>query len=157
MRVFCDTSLIVAASLDQHEHHSQAFQVLKNVISERDVGVVAAHSLAEAYSVLTRTPLKPKLSSVQAGKLIQENIVVHFEIVSLSAEEYALEIQSCAARGIVGGQIYDALLLACAAKAKPGLDRIYTFNVRHFKNVAPTEFQERIQAPPLLRGHLSIG
>jgi predicted nucleic acid-binding protein len=40
--------------------------------------------------------------------------------------------------------IYDALLLACARKA--AAERIYTWNERHFKLVAP-DLAERIVAP----------
>jgi predicted nucleic acid-binding protein len=40
--------------------------------------------------------------------------------------------------------IYDALLLACARKANA--DRIYTWNLRHFRALAP-DLAERIVAP----------
>jgi hypothetical protein len=43
-----------------------------------------------------------------------------------------------------GGRIYDALHPRCAHKA--GADWIYTFNVRHFQQMAP-ELEGKICAP----------
>jgi predicted nucleic acid-binding protein len=43
-----------------------------------------------------------------------------------------------------GGIIYDALLAACAHKVNA--ERIYTWNVRHFKLVAP-DLEARIMTP----------
>ena len=44
----------------------------------------------------------------------------------------------------IGARVYDALHLQCAKKA--GCDRIYTFNVRHFRQLAP-DWAEQIAAP----------
>jgi predicted nucleic acid-binding protein len=38
-------------------------------------------------------------------------------------------------RGMSGAVIYDALILACARKVRA--ERIYTWNLRHFRAVAP--------------------
>jgi hypothetical protein len=47
--------------------------------------------------------------------------------------------------GWVGAKIYDPLLLRCAAKC--AAERIYTFNLRDFKQLAPAGLQEIICAP----------
>jgi predicted nucleic acid-binding protein len=47
-------------------------------------------------------------------------------------------------RGISGAGIHDSLTLACARKARA--ERIYTWNLRHFRAVAP-DLAERIVAP----------
>jgi predicted nucleic acid-binding protein len=65
-------------------------------------------------------------------------------VISLDANEYFLAIESLSRRGFGGAVIYDALLLACARKAKA--DRIYTWNLRHFRALAP-DLAERIVAP----------
>ncbi|HKD05411.1 MAG TPA: hypothetical protein VKB79_05855 [Bryobacteraceae bacterium] len=44
-------------------------------------------------------------------------------------DEYANALQGCAALGIVGGSIYDAMFAHCAIKARA--EAIYTWNVRH--------------------------
>lgn len=56
-------------------------------------------------------------------------------IVGLTAEEYARTLQTFADLGVTGGAIYDALLAACALKAKA--ETLFTWNVRHFAQLGP--------------------
>jgi predicted nucleic acid-binding protein len=46
--------------------------------------------------------------------------------------------------GFASGRIYDALLLRCAAKVKA--QTIYTWNLKHFRAVAP-ELAGRMRTP----------
>jgi predicted nucleic acid-binding protein len=64
--------------------------------------------------------------------------------VSLTAEEYVAAVDGLAGLGHSGGMIYDALIVACARKAKAS--RIYTLNPRHFRLVAP-DLAARIVEP----------
>lgn len=73
-----------------------------------------------------------------------ENILPFFEIVTLSAKEYQETIRDCSQQGWAGGRIYDALHICAAQKA--ACDRLYTFNVRHFQQLAP-QLANRISAP----------
>jgi predicted nucleic acid-binding protein len=57
---------------------------------------------------------------------------------------YLATIRECADKGWTGGRVYDALHLHCAKKTF--CDRIYTFNVRHFQQLAP-DLADRITAP----------
>jgi len=50
-----------------------------------------------------------------------------------------------ASGGWIGAKIYDALLLRCAAGC--AVERIYTFNLGDFKQMAPAGLQEKICAP----------
>jgi predicted nucleic acid-binding protein len=68
----------------------------------------------------------------------------HLTIVSLTSDEYFRAIQQAAANGIVGGTIYDALLAACAMKAKA--ETIYTDNERHFRMFGP-DVASRVKKP----------
>ena len=61
MTVLFDTSVLVAAVLRQHPAHPEAAAWLQAVKSEERSGVVAAHSIVELYSVLTRLPLHPRI------------------------------------------------------------------------------------------------
>jgi predicted nucleic acid-binding protein len=61
MRVYCDTSVLVAASISDHPHNSQAIALLKEVRAAKLEGVISAHGTAEFYAVLTRTPLSPPI------------------------------------------------------------------------------------------------
>jgi predicted nucleic acid-binding protein len=64
--------------------------------------------------------------------------------VSLESSEYFKAIQGAAVNGIVGGTIYDALLAACAIKAKA--ETIYTDNERHFRMLGP-DIARRVRRP----------
>jgi predicted nucleic acid-binding protein len=58
------------------------------------------------------------------------NIRDRLSIIALNGDEYADALQASAARGIIGGAIYDAMLAHCALKAKA--EAIYTWNTRHY-------------------------
>jgi predicted nucleic acid-binding protein len=53
-------------------------------------------------------------------------------------------VHRTAALKLSGGIIYDALLMSCARKADA--ERIYTWNERHFRLVAP-DLADRIVTP----------
>jgi predicted nucleic acid-binding protein len=54
------------------------------------------------------------------------------------------QTESAHASGFVSGRVYDALLLACAAKVKART--IYTWNAKHLQAIAP-ELAGRIRTP----------
>jgi predicted nucleic acid-binding protein len=145
MKVFLDTSVLIAAVLDDHESHARAFAVLERIQNGQDEGIVSGHSLAEMYAVLTRLPLPFRHAPEQALLSITENVVTHFHIASLSGHDYAALVKEAALTGIQGGAIYDAVLLKTASKA--GVDRIYTLNVKHFQAVAAKDLTAIISAP----------
>jgi predicted nucleic acid-binding protein len=145
MKVFCDTSVLVASSLQFHPHYAAAAQVVEHVVTGRWEGVLGTHSLAEAYSVLTRYPTLPLIQPEEASRLVLDNIAKHFSVIVLNEADYIEVIRRAAENGFGGGLIYDALLLACGVKARA--DRIYTFNVAHFRRLAPEGLQKKILAP----------
>ena len=63
----------------------------------------------------------------------------------LSPVEYLDAAERIANLGFLGGIICDTLLLACARKVNA--ERIYTWNIRHFRLVAP-DLSDRIAQPP---------
>lgn len=144
MRVFCDTSVLVAASVRAHPHFNRARPILEAVASGRDEGVVACHSLAEAYSALTSLPLSPRLQPLEAERLIDVNVRAHFRLQPVPAAAYGAAIRGCVALSLGGGAVYDALLVECARRAR--CDRIYTFNLTDFRRIAP-DLAKRIVAP----------
>lgn len=144
MTVFCDTSVLVAACLRSHPHYERARPLLEAIAGGRDAGVIAAHSLAEAYSALTSVPLVPRILPSQARDLVATNIDRHFKTIAITPEMYGRAIEVCAARALGGGKVYDALLLECARQSQA--DRIYTFNLKDFRKLAP-DLSERIVAP----------
>ncbi|MDB6112950.1 MAG: hypothetical protein JWR69_4700 [Pedosphaera sp.] len=145
MKVLLDTSVLVAAVVSKHDAHSRAFAVLERILNGKDEGVVAAHSLAEMYAVLTKLPPPFRHTPEQALLSIEENVLKHFKISALAANDYASLIREAALTGIQGGTIYDAVLLRSAAKAAP--DKFYTLNLKHFQAVAPKTLASTLLAP----------
>ncbi|MGB0009398.1 MAG: hypothetical protein WBP97_20040, partial [Candidatus Sulfotelmatobacter sp.] len=77
----------------------------------------------------------PMVYPAEAWRLLAENILPHFHIAELSAAEYKSVLQQAAEKGWRGGLVYDALHLAAASSSH--CKRIYTFNLRHFLQLAP--------------------
>jgi predicted nucleic acid-binding protein len=82
---------------------------------------------------------------LEAAQMVTENILPHFEVVSLRKEDYLEAMNTMARGGWIGAKIYDALLLHCAARC--AVERIYTFNLEDFRQLAPPRLQQRICAP----------
>ena len=70
MRVLADTSVLVPALVEAHEHHARASPTLDRAASGEVDLVVAAHALAETYATLTA--LRPRLTPTAVLDLIQE-------------------------------------------------------------------------------------
>jgi predicted nucleic acid-binding protein len=121
--------------VEAHPAHERGLAWLKRVTSGGNEGLVAAHSLAEIYAVLTTLPVHPPISPAGAQQLIAHNIVDQFEIVSLSSPDYLQVIEHLAGLGIVGGATYDALILRAAETAN--VDIVATFNEKDFRRVNP--------------------
>lgn len=144
MKVYLDTNIIVARMVRGHIHQLSADSLLQQIESRHWTPVIAAHGLAEMYSVLTRTPFQPRIMPAEAWHRIEENVLSRFEIESLNGDEYGRIIKECAMQGLSGGRIFDAIHIATARKAQCG--RIYTFDVTHFRRLAP-DLLDRILAP----------
>lgn len=141
MTSFFDTSVLVAAVLEEHEHHDRSFFAFS--AADRSSAFCAAHNIAELYATLTRYPGKQRLSEQQA--LLAVGVVEkHLTIVALEASEYLASIRRFAALGITGGTIYDALIAACVLKAKA--DVLYTWNIGHFLLLGD-EVAQKVRTP----------
>lgn len=144
MKILLDTSVLVAAMVEAHPAHERGKTWFNRVTSGADKGLVAAHSLAELYSILTTLPVQPPISASDALQLIQQNVVEKLEIVPLSSEDYFQVIEQLAEIGIVGGATYDALILRAAANAK--VDLVVTLNEKDFRRVYPS-LADKVVAP----------
>lgn len=130
--------------VEAHPAHEQALAWLRRVAEGTDKGLVAAHTLAELYAVLTTLPVHPPISPSDAKQLIQHNVAERLEIVFLSDQDYLQLLEHLAARGIIGGAIYDALILHAAVSAKA--DLVVTLNAKDFQRVYPN-LADKIVAP----------
>jgi len=142
---YFDTSVLVPAAVTRHPHHVPALGILDELVSRKHRGFMGVHGLTEVYSVLTRTPFRPPLHPSEAWQIIEQTILPHMELVALTAKEYREAVRQCAASGWSGGRVHDAIHLRCAQKA--GCDRIYTFNLKDFRALAPAELVDKIAAP----------
>ena len=129
MKVLFDTSVLVPAFIATHSQRTICVPWLEKVQSGEIQGCIATHTLAELYAVLTRLPLKPKISAQLAQRLIQENTST-FEVIVLENSDYQCTIARMVKLNITGGGIYDGLIAQAALNAK--VDRLLTLNVKHF-------------------------
>lgn len=136
MKIFFDTSVLVAALTELHPMNRIALPWLEKAAKGKIDAYMCSHSLAEVYSALTRLPISPRISPAEAG-LIVNNIPEKklARIIELKTADYWSAIQRVAELGLSGGVIYDALLVAAARRMKA--DRILTFNRKHFQRLAP--------------------
>jgi len=128
---FFDTSVLVAAMLEDEPRHESCALALDNAKN----GYASLHSIAECYATLTGGRLGMQLSPTDAARLVRCNVHDRLSLVSLGAGESLTLLDAAGPAGARGGAIYDLLLLACARKAKA--ERIYTLNHRHFLALAP--------------------
>jgi len=142
---FFDTSVLVAALLQEHPHHAAAAELLNEVFTKGEPAFVSAHGLAEVYSVLTRAPAPLLTSPGDAWRMIETSLLPHVEIASLTGREYRAILEECGRRSWAGGSVYDLIHIRAAQKA--GCTRLYTFNVKHFRSLAPPAFQSAVTAP----------
>jgi len=106
--------------------------------------LVASHSLAETYAVLSSLPVSPKISPILAWKLVHDNVEALAEIIELSAADYSDVIRHMGEHGLSGGIIYDQLIVRAAEKADA--DRLLTMNTKDFIRLWP-EFRAHIISP----------
>jgi predicted nucleic acid-binding protein len=144
VKVFFDTSVLVAASEQNHPHHPPAFHALSRVVGKTDEGFISLHSVAETYAALTRLPVRPRIQPGEAARILSDTIVPNFRTVSISRKDYLNALKTVVERGLSGAKIYDALIVGCAARS--GAERVYTFNLSDFRDLAPN-LADRICAP----------
>ena len=135
MRIFFDTSVLVAALIEDHPKHLNTFPWLAKAKAQDYDFFVSSHTLAELYAVLSTLPVKPRISPGVAWRLIHENIEKAANIISLSPKDYRTLIKRAAVLDLSGGIIYDALIIKAAEKAQA--DKILTLNISHFQKIWP--------------------
>jgi predicted nucleic acid-binding protein len=141
MKAFFDTSVLVPVFYGDHLHHRASLD--RFIRFDKSTGCCGAHSLAEVFSTLTRMPGKHRTSGEQAMLFIG-SIRERLSLVALQGDEYAEVLEASAARGIVGGGIYDAILAHCALKAHA--KTIYSWNIRHYV-LCGAEVTQRLRTP----------
>ena len=128
-RYLCDTSVLVASVCDWHQHYSLSRNEILGRTQAGQELVLAAHSLAETYAVLTRLPGHYRLPPEAAIALIQRNWL-ETPTIHLDGREVWDALGEAYRQGATGGRTYDLLIAHCAIKA--GASALVTWNLRHF-------------------------
>jgi predicted nucleic acid-binding protein len=129
--LFLDSSVLVA-SLDPDEQHHPACDALV----ARGGHHIYGHALAETFSIMTSGRQGRRLAPDLVARLIQDSLLPYVKVQTLSPKELLTALQSCQARGVRGGAVYDWLHLVAARKA--GADTLVTLNLRDFQALART-------------------
>lgn len=137
MNVFFDTSVLIPAVVDQLSNHPASFAVFHQYTNKPHHGYCSTHTLAECYSVLTSLPLPKRISPTEVQILIEESILNRLKVIELFRADYLDSLQIVSKKGLAGGIVYDALHLVAALKEH--CSRVYTYNVDHFRSLAPDE------------------
>jgi len=135
MKIFFDTSVLVAAVVDQLPQHESALRIFADTCESNHEGICSTHCLAECYSTLTALPLPRRIQPHEALQMIEENFAKNLTILDLKRTLYLKSLKRVSLLGLRSGIVYDALHLACAESAK--CDQLYTFNIRHFEKLNP--------------------
>lgn len=139
--IFLDTSVLIAIAQVSHERHMPSLELWGQCVLDR--AFISTHTLAEIYNTLTALPPALRLAPRNAV-LAGETFLRRLTAIGLSPDEYMETLRRTASLGLRGGIVYDAIHLACARKI--GAERIYTWNVRHFRMVAP-DLADQIVSP----------
>jgi predicted nucleic acid-binding protein len=145
MKAYFDTNVLVAALKAEHTHHARSLSVVVRVCRGELAGCTSAHALTEIYSVLTRTPFVVPVYPDEALAMIEQSILLTFEIVDVSRQSYLAALRVCGNAGWKSGRVHDAVHIQAAMQA--GCDVIYTFDVAHFQSLA-AGWGGQIQSPP---------
>jgi len=132
VRVLYDTSALVAALIESHPKHTPCFLRLHEARSGQVQGYLSTHSLAELYAVLTRYPIRPPISPIEANALIAD-LIQYLALVPLTRRNYQAAIAQMVALNLPGGGIFDALIAQAALEMQA--DVLLTLNPKHFNRL----------------------
>ena len=103
-----DTSVAVALTVADHEHHDETFEALEG----RRLGL-AGHAAFETYSVLTRLPAPARRTPATVARLLAATFP---QTRFLGPDAARSLLERLDAIGIAGGSVYDALVAAAAVE-----------------------------------------
>src|SRR4051794_25992063 len=122
---------MVPMFLPEHVHHDRAVGAINRRLDAGDTMVIVAHTLLETYSTVTRLPVPSRVRPSDALAAIERSFLAQGIVVALRHEQYIFLLYDLVNRGTVGGQVYDAAIVACARQA--GVTELLTLNERHFR------------------------
>ncbi len=144
MSTFLDTSVLVAGLIELGPQ-STAAHLLLHAIAEGRVAPASTawHCCLEFFSVSTRLPAEFRLTTVDALRLVEEEICGRVDVRDLPPGDRLPLLRAASADGLAGGRIYDAHIAEVARAA--GARVIVTDNRRHF--LAALRYGIRVETP----------
>jgi predicted nucleic acid-binding protein len=145
-----DTNCIVASLLSAHTHHEATADAVNTLERRGARAVVIAHTILEAYAVMTRLPDKSRLDPVTARRVLTASWS-DCTTAGLSAAETWTLMDRVADSGLSGGRIYDAVIAQTASAA--GVDVLLSWNVQHFERMPGSSMEVLSPAEVLATEH----
>jgi predicted nucleic acid-binding protein len=130
---------MIAAVSAWHDHHERARDEIENRLGRKHQMIIAGPSLIEAYSVLTRFPAPHRIAPEDARSVLEANFLQGAKVVALGAAAYGVLLRGAPDAHISGGHAYDAVIAACARKAR--VNTLLTFNATHFEPFAADDLE----------------
>lgn len=129
--VFFDTSILLAGLVEMGDASLPAGRILDDIARGAvPQPLTAWHCCLEFYSVATRLPAGLRLEPELARRLIDEEILVRFQVYDLPRDSRSQFFADAASDRATGGRIYDAHIAEIARLA--GARVVVTDNQRHF-------------------------
>jgi predicted nucleic acid-binding protein len=142
--IFFDTSALLPIFDADHPHHSPSIRLFESLRPDGPrQAFCSLHSLAEFFATSTRIPPPARMPPEESLFHIKQALK-RVQTVALNEADYLTALSSVAEGNLSGALIYDALLLQAARKVNA--ETIYTWNVRHFQQLAP-DLATRIRTP----------
>jgi predicted nucleic acid-binding protein len=142
--VFLDTSVLLAGLIDFGPQSGPAQSLLHAVTEKTLTGAVTGwHCCLEFVSVATRLPPEFRLTSTDAARLLEVEVLERMPVHDLPPAERRDFLKTVAYDGTTGGRIYDAHIAEVARAA--GATVIVTDNRRHF--MAALRHGLRVETP----------
>ena len=129
-----DSTCIVAALSAWHQDHEACATEIEQRLARGEPLRIAAPTLVESYSVLTRLPRPRRVSPIVALSLLRDTLMQRGSVIALDQGSYTDLLDRAVTQGTAGGPIYDAVVAACARLA--GVRTLLTLNERHFRPFA---------------------
>ena len=140
MRVGLDSNVLIALVSEAGARHEASLIAFQALAADRAEFVLTDHALLEAFSVLSRSPAPVGVKPEHAARLLRESfggIAIAPIRPGLAWDSIALTLD----RGYAGGRVYDTAIALATYEA--GARLLLTWNVRHFRTVAPVGLEIR--------------
>jgi predicted nucleic acid-binding protein len=138
-----DTSVLVAAAVEDHPRHPAAISWIRT--RRRIERIASWHAFAEAWAVLTVLPIDPPVTG-ETARLVLERLGKLVRFVTPTAKIYGAAAERCAALRLSSGAVFDAIHVATAEAE--GADVILTYDEVDFRRLARPELRVIVPSAP---------